>query len=264
MPPFCSAIGSRKIDVTNLGIAGNGPAHYLALLEELGKQLNPDLVMMYFFVGNDFVPYGSEQAFASRWDRFATYRVLTRLRRISRIDLQWDSHTVAEEVQVSIPDYVRDWRLEEPLIPREQFLRLEQRRARFFDPSLSEVHFAGAIRYIESIADLARQLTGIPLVMFVIPEEMQVNVELRSEMEQILNKELDIDRPLRYLQENLAHLGDDRIIIIDLLPRFQRAQRELERVYFPQETHWNANGNRVGAEEAARQLRNVRERILQD
>ncbi len=53
-------------------------------------------------------------------------------------------------------------------------------------------------------------------------------------------------------------------MIIDLLPRFQSAERELERVYFLQETHWNVNGNRVGAEEAARQLRNIRERILVD
>jgi len=256
--------GSRKIDVANLGMAGNSPAHYLAILEEVGTQLNPDLVVMYFFLGNDFVPFGSEQVFVSRWDRFETYRVLSRLRRTSRINIEWDGHKTAEEVQVSIPDYVRDWRLEEPFIPRDQFLRLEQGRARFFDPNLSEVHFAGAIRYIESIADLARELTGSPLVMFVVPEELQVNVELRSEIEQVLNKELDIDRPLRYLQENLAHLGDDDIIIIDLLPRFQIAQRELERVYFLQETHWNVNGNRVGAEEAARQLQNIRDRILRD
>ena len=52
--------------------------------------------------------------------------------------------------------------------------------------------------------------------------------------------------------------------MIDLLPRFQRAQRELERVYFLQETHWNVNGNRVGAEEAARQLRAIGGRLRVD
>jgi len=57
--------GSRKIDITNLGMVGNSPAHYLALLEEIGARLNPDLVLMYFFAGNDFVPFGSERAFAN-------------------------------------------------------------------------------------------------------------------------------------------------------------------------------------------------------
>ncbi len=100
--------------------------------------------------------------------------------------------------------------------------------------------------------------------MFVVPEEMQVNVELRREIEQVLDKELDVDRPLRYLRENLAHSVNDDLVIIDLLPRFQLAQEELERVYFLQETHWNVNGNRVGAEEAARQLQSIRGRILED
>ena len=255
--------GSRKIDVNNLGMVGNGPADYLAILEEVGAQLTPDLVVLYFFLGNDFVPSGSEQVFSSRWGRFATYRVLSRLRRRYRIHLEWDGNTNPEDVRVSIPDYVGDWRLEVPFIPREQFLLLERRRARFFDPSLSEVHFAGAVRYIESIADCARELTGNPLVLCVVPEEMQVNVELRSEIEQALDKKLDIDRPLRYLRENLPRLGQD-IILIDLLPRFQRAQDELERVYFLQETHWNVNGNRVAAEEAARQLRRMRSQVLAD
>lgn len=256
--------GSSAIDICNLGMTAKGPAHYLAILEELGTRLNPDLVLMYFFLGNDFVPYGAEQIFVSRWDRFEIYRVLSRLRRTSRIDLEGKGLSAEEEVQVSIPDYVRDWRLEEPFMPRDQFLRLEQGRARFFDPDLSEVHYAGAIRYIESIAALARELTGNPLVMIVIPDELQVNVELRNEVEQLLRKELDIDKPLRYLRNNLEYLGDDRIVIIDLLPRFQAAQTELERVYFLQETHWNVNGNRVGAEETARQLWNLRDKILKD
>ena len=99
--------------------------------------------------------------------------------------------------------------------------------------------------------------------MFVVPEEMQVNIALRRELEQRLDRELDIDRPARYLRNHLAHLRDE-LIMIDLLPRFQRAQRELERVYFLQETHWNVNGNRVGAEEAARQLRAIGGRLRVD
>lgn len=256
--------GSRKIEVANLGMAGISPAGYLAILEELGGQLNPDLVVMYFFLGNDFVPFGSEQVSAGRWDRFEIYRVISRLRRTSRISFEWDGVKPPDEVQVTIPGYIHNWRLEQPFIPRSQFLELEQRRARFFDPNLSEVHFAGAIRYIESIAGLTRELTGKPLVMFVIPEELQVDAELRDEIEQGLGKKLDVDRPLRYLQENLSHLGDDDILIVDLLPPFRKAQQELERVYFLQETHWNVTGNRVGAEEAARQLRNIRDKILPD
>jgi len=64
--------------------------------------------------------------------------------------------------------------------------------------------------------------------MFVVPEEMQVDLQLRREIDKALNKALDIERPIRYLQENLTHLGDDDSIIIDLLPAFQRAQHELE------------------------------------
>lgn len=253
--------GSRKIDVTNLGMVGSSPADYLALLEELGKELSPDLVAMYFFVGNDYVPFGSEQAFTSRWDRFETYRVFSRLRRTSRINLQWDGSSDGNVVEISIPDYVNDWRLEEPVIPRDAFLQLEQRRARFFDPTLSEVHFVGAIRYAELIADLANELTGVPLVIFIVPEEMQVDSRLRREVQELMGKQLDVSRPGRYLRKHLAPLGE-KVIVMDLLPRFQSEQQRRERVYFPQETHWNAAGNRIAAEEAAAQLRSVRERLV--
>src|SRR5436309_13471021 len=44
----------RHIEVLNMGIPGIGPQHYLALFVNEGLQLQPDMVLVSFFIGNDF------------------------------------------------------------------------------------------------------------------------------------------------------------------------------------------------------------------
>ena len=47
--------GSHKVDVINAGYSGTHTGEQLALLKKFGLQYNPDLVILGFFVGNDFL-----------------------------------------------------------------------------------------------------------------------------------------------------------------------------------------------------------------
>jgi hypothetical protein len=242
--------GPRRVEVANLGISATGPQHYLTVLEEFGVWLEPDLVAVYLFLGNDFSHQVVVEPFRSRWDVSLSYRIASRLGRVSRVRLRGIEQ--GAEPEPSEPDYVHDWRLEEPTFSEEEFLTVERTRARVFDTDLPESHFEVGIEHLRRMAALARRVTGRPLLVVVVPDELQVNDALHAEVMRGFNRRLDSERPVRVLAESLKPA---EAVIIDLLPALREAERETGRVYHLRNTHWNANGNRAVAREVARQLR---------
>ena len=53
--------GGKRTEVINMGIPGNGPKDYLALLESEGLELKPDMVLVSFCIGNDFIEEKEER-----------------------------------------------------------------------------------------------------------------------------------------------------------------------------------------------------------
>jgi lysophospholipase L1-like esterase len=49
----CQALGGRKVEVLNFGVNGYGTAQQLLTLREKVWQLEPDMVMLGYFIGND-------------------------------------------------------------------------------------------------------------------------------------------------------------------------------------------------------------------
>ena len=99
--------------------------------------------------------------------------------------------------------------------------------------------------------------TGRPAVLVLIPDQLQVDPELRIRLDQVRPDasplfQWALDRPQTFLHTELA---PDGVVLIDLAPALRQAHEDLGRVYHLRDTHWNANGNRVAAEEIARQLR---------
>ena len=243
----------RTIEVCNLALNGMAPEHYLVALEHWGIHLDPDLVIVYFFLGNDFKPRGLENNFASTYDLFVSYRLIRRLVRIARVESTLgEAGPIQNRLHKQVPDYVKDWRLEEPYFPRDKFISIERSRGRQFLPPIQDSYYAPAVEHVLAIADLAERVTGNSLIVVLIPDEVQVNEALRQEIEATFAQRLVIEKPARYLH---SRLDDKGITIIDLLDVLQEGEKSLGRVYHLQNTHWNANGNRVAAQEVARQLR---------
>lgn len=244
--------GVERVEVANLGVSATGPSHHLAILERFGVPLQPDLVSTYLFLGNDFTDQVLENVFRSRWDHLLTYRLTARLCRLLAARPETPSSEPRRSRDPVVPGYVEDWRLEPPTMPREEFLRIElHHSSRVLTPGSDAGAFQRPLADLLRIRDVARQVTGRPLVVVLIPDEVQVNPELRREIETRLGTALDVEKPNRFLERFLRENG---MVAIDLLPALSRAQTDLGRVYHLQNTHWNANGNRVAAREVARQL----------
>jgi hypothetical protein len=63
---------------------------------------------------------------------------------------------------------------------------------------------------------------------------------------------MDFDQPNRLLTDALRAAG---VRVLDLLPAFRSGA---ERLYKPQDTHWNLAGNRLAAATIAASLRALR------
>ena len=113
--------GSRPTEILNLGIPAIGPRHYLAVLQRWGLWLEPDLVAVCVFVGNDFNVAPLERVFRSRWDFLLSYRIFTRLLRLRGARLASVEHNPGPASSPAPrPAWVDDWRLEAPTLPREE------------------------------------------------------------------------------------------------------------------------------------------------
>jgi hypothetical protein len=135
---------------------------------------------------------------------------------------------------------------------REQFLEVQSDRAIVFDRDEDDSGFQRAAEILADIHRIALRATGKPLVVVLIPDQMEVDAELREIVSQRREISWDLEKPLRFMREQLPPHG---IVLIDLQQAIQAAHDELGRVYHLQDTHWNANGNRAAAAEIARQLR---------
>jgi hypothetical protein len=258
---------SQGVEICNLGVAAVGPAEYLLLLSEEGLALEPDLVLVCLFIGNDiqdaWISARKLQSRSSTVQDLCDARTcLLSLvpRRLSVLHSERRAGTLfaaersetgnptrsAEELEALLP-FLSDPLLEAPVFTREHFLQVECDRFDFLrsvDSSLCEP-------LLDSLRDMVSACGSIPLAVMLIPDVLQVEDELWSECAQRRSdagSEFDRDRPQRILAESCAREG---IPVLDILPSL-RAVPPLEdgqrHLYYLHDTHFNARGNRVTGE----------------
>jgi hypothetical protein len=252
--------------VHNFGAAGIGPPEYLHLLVEEALPLDPDVVVLGVFVGNDLtfaqVEEGLPDSGLRDWlqrDRVLLWVVPERLSRIAdESDRQAERPGPAAAVQgASVGDalddgeplesrfpWLADPALEEPTLSEPAHLRLETRRA-LDNCRADPVAFGG---FCEAVLEARRAAGETPVLVMLIPDEFQVEDELWRAVLEEAGEPLDRDRPQRLVS---GWLGLQGIPCLDLLP-VMRAVEPLEdgrrHLYHLRDTHFNARGNRLVAD----------------
>ncbi|MEZ5293487.1 MAG: hypothetical protein R2745_20560 [Vicinamibacterales bacterium] len=227
------------VEVVNLGVAGTEPRDYLAVLVDEGLAYRPDVVLVTFFVGNDFetrAPRLIERSY-----------VLTLGRALWRLGT---ARSLAGAAGDGPAAYVDD----APSMPRDRFLEISVERAWIYQRDSRRLPAAvtRAADLLATMRDLARSADAEFLVA-IAPDEVQVDAGLRAAVAAALRvgvETLDVGQPDRLLAAALAERG---IATADLLPAFQSAAGG-ERLYKPRDTHWNLAGNRLAAAALARAL----------
>ena len=233
-----SLLSARQpVEVINMGVAGTEPADYLSILADEGLAYGPDLVLVNFFIGNDF------ETRSARWHERSYLVTLARaLWRLGR-----SSEVVTLQTGGDRDVYSDD----KPGLHPDIFLEVQVDRTWVYERD-SERFAAAVVRAAEllgQIRDISRQ-AGADMLVTLIPDENQIDRALQSrvvEARNLLPGQLDWGQPNRLITHALAA---EQIEVLDLLPVLSEAARH-ERAYKPADTHWNIEGNRVAAEAIA-------------
>jgi len=223
----------HQVELINMGIPAIGPKEYLALLAREGFVLDPDKVLLSFYVGNDFFDLLEESR------SFVSYSYGASL-----ITYAYSLSTKVEGQIIHPPHPYND---EAVVYTDDQYLQTELRGRSLYlkdDPAFHD-NFETALKYIAEIKQLCdRRNVGLTVVL--IPDEMQISRELQERIMAHLRlapTSFDFGHPNELLRARLEELGID---YIDLLPEFSIHSLN-ERLYKKNDTHWNIAGNALAA-----------------
>ena len=227
-------------EVVNMGVAGTEPRDYLSILVNEGLAFKPDLVLVGFFIGNDF-----ETPRPKLYERSYVATLANALWRVTR----------SQAPAVAEAGAAATYNDTEPSLGRDRFLEIEVDRAWVYEKDASRltaaIHdVAGDLRQMRDIT----KRSGADFVVVIIPDEAQVNMSLQAEVARASGHapgDLDFAQPNRLI---VRALDADGIRTLDLLPTFQEAGRGAV-LYKPQDTHWNLAGNQLAARTIAVFLR---------
>lgn len=237
---YLESATEKPIEMINLGVPATGPRFYKRMFELEGTALSPDLTVVSVFIGNDFIDdYGtllSPYIDINPWLRRSyTWNFLKNMILAGK-DLPW----ILQKAHAN----------EIGTFPKEMFLRIEEKRSRIFQNTFRhqmQNRMKHTIRTFEEIRHLA-DTHGTELLFILIPDEVQVEQQLQSEVADYARKttdDYDFDWPSTTLE---TELNDMNIPVINLLPTMKNHS---ETLYAKQDTHWNDMGNTVAAKHIA-------------
>ncbi|MBI4614931.1 MAG: SGNH/GDSL hydrolase family protein [Planctomycetes bacterium] len=252
--------GLTKVEIYNMGVNGIDAADYRYLFLTEGMDYRPDAVLILFYLANDWGG-GATPSFLDPnfwYLYFIPARLLALREEASRRGV--DVSEVGAEKKAEFwedPAAISDWRKEEPSYSPERYMEIERNWLKYFGAK------DGARRRREretfaALADIFRAVRSLPggrAAVAAAPAEFQVDDEHYREVLKFHGfsaADFDLDLPGRRLEE---FCREEEVPYLDLTPALREGHRELGRVYWLRDMHWNANGNRVAAEALAEFLR---------
>jgi hypothetical protein len=256
-----------EVELINLGVGGVGPRFELRLWQLEGSQLDADLVILAFCVGNDFQDGYKEIHWSvspGDWlaDRSLFVRVVRNRWRMRQLEPGVPEPTRPPGRDIAVAHSAGGFEVEgyaydpdAPTFSESAFLRVVHKRMRLVKKDRRE-EFDLAFERVTSVLRQLRDEVdagGAELVLVMIPEEYQVDpamLALAARRHKDGISEYDVDLPQRRLA---AFCAANDIPCIDLLPAFRSAGAR-ESLYKRRDTHWNIAGNALAADRIAREV----------
>jgi hypothetical protein len=237
------------VEFYNMGFPAIGPSEYRYLLEKEALPLEPDVVVVQLFLGNDLTD-APDPGTSSAWYRSDRYMVsvvwqrlqILRRARPSEIDAAGVAgKPVGRDELMARHAWLADPLVETPTFTRELFLDVETEHAKAITGPDDEVYS----RFFREIEDLERTAGKVPLVFVLIPDEFQVEDSLWEEVTRKAGQPLDRDRPQRKVVEWLQARGRPVLDLLPILRSVEPLKDGRKHLYHLQDTHFNARGNNV-------------------
>jgi hypothetical protein len=197
-----------------------------------GLGYHPDMVLLSFYIGNDFI-----DSYKSR--KWYTYSYMASLiHYILALQRKYEGRIIHGK-----GIYCDNC----PNFDQAAYLEIEKERSFIFSTESKDStrFFDAAVDSLKQIGDVCKQ-NGIKLVVVIIPDEIQINSSLETEVKRQLSvkdEKWDITLPNERLAKELNAMGVD---YLDLYPNFLKKSQE-QPLYRPRDTHWNIAGNQFAA-----------------
>ncbi|MCP4659351.1 MAG: hypothetical protein GY856_28405 [bacterium] len=253
------------VQLYNMGVSAIGPREYYYLLFNEGLALNPDVIVVNAFAGNDFIEMilkvDQSDLLKHFFDRknLLVYQVPRRLRIMFKEGLLLgeappaDDHAGAGRISAPAQMHAAFPRLLDPSREKapmsdQRYLQIAQRRATLASRQSTQAY---ELKF-ESFRRMREAAGETPFLIVIIPDEYQIDDEIWSGIRAKVPGPLFRDQTQRVLGQWLLREG---IPFLDLLPVL-RAVPPLEdgkrHLYHHNDTHWNRRGNEVAGEAIAR------------
>lgn len=246
-----------------MGLGGYSPENYVGILSSLGLSLDPDLVILNLFVGNDIhMIQVRGELFRGRLNYVGSPNPVLNVLRKSRAFVMGEMYFLAR-IKAAILDRRYRQALDlikaqspdnraveapcgsEPYLINKMYIHIQNKRLRLFQPEPTgriEKLWQQTESYLLDFNRLCEE-AGVPWVLHIIPTEVQVDATTRRrvmEMLDLAEEEYDFDLPQDRLREFAGMHG---IIVLDPLSELRSFHNDDDRLYFPNDTHWNTRGN---------------------
>ncbi|MAF67165.1 MAG: hypothetical protein CMJ84_16100 [Planctomycetes bacterium] len=248
------------VEIHNMGYPATGPNDYLYLLENEALALEPDLILIEIFLGNDIDAIGKTST-APRWydaDRYLLSTVAFRLQSLKKSDI---AHTAGDDSpaeQAMRQPWLDDPFLEEPSLGEEIYLQVETKCAAAICERTDQLVWSFRhVDFLKALVRLERAAGDVPLAFVLIPDEFHISERLWEGIQRRLEIELDRDLPQR---ETLAWARNHGRAVLDLTPALRAVAplRDGERhLYHLRNMHFNKRGNEVVGRELAPFVRSL-------
>ena len=255
--------GSHKVDVVNTGYPSTHTGEQLIMLRKYGLQYNPDLVILAFFAGNDFVEAdpnrkrllvnGCYVDIDKRHEHLLFGRpVIMQSRLLLFLKQNYEIRQISKQAKKEAQEWAIATGQPAPTknLPQEIFYNVEKNNLEFFKKKTSAETFGPNIDHIfRSITEMGDLLKArnIKFMVAIYPDVMQVSETQFNALvtHRGLNRE---DYDLNLAQDRLkTFLESKQIPYVDLLEGF-RTEAQKRDLYLLNDPHWNKAGNELAAQ----------------
>jgi hypothetical protein len=236
-------------EVINGGVSAMGVPHEVRWLERHGLAVNPDVVVLATYMGNDF------QDAMSQWaNREVVYgRLYQKKERSALKEWLFLNSQLYVLLKESVPTPVQGWVRARLGLGEPWSVQRLRSSFSFFAEELSETELEGVentAAALDELVDLAAE-HGVELAALTIPDAMQAADGPWEETVRQLGvdpSDYDRDAPTRRMLELLAERG---IPARDLTEPFRRGTARGETLYWPVDRHWTPLGHELAAARVA-------------
>lgn len=227
----------KSVELINMGIHGTSPSDYRSILANESLAYTPDLVLVCFYIGNDF-----EKSQKRFYEYSYVYMFLKYVAVLAKIP---DAFSLKGKKNKKWHKVYMDDR---PTYDEAVFLDMELNLIDKYKKGNAD--FSGkleeAFGQLLKMYEICRE-RGIDYRVILIPAEIQVHKEHQDNIVQasgIKRADFDFSAPNRLLTQKLDQAG---IKTLDLLEPFIESGKTT-RLYRPRDSHWNLAGNELAAE----------------